>query len=178
MKKTALALAIAFFLFGCGSRLQPGSGNDSAAIQPKVPAPDFDLENVAGGKTKAAELKGKVSIIDFWATWCEPCLSEIPKFNKMTDEFQGKDVQVIGITVESPYKDIKPKVKETGMKYTVLVGNDTVVDGFGGLIGFPTTFIVTKDWKIYKKYMGALPDKDKRIKKDIEKLLASDVSAD
>jgi hypothetical protein len=57
------------------------------------------------------------------------------------------------------------------MKYTVLVGNDAVVDGFGGLVGFPTTFIVTKDWKIYKKYMGALPDKDVRIRKDIEKLL-------
>ena len=164
MKKTALAFAVVFALFGCTSR-QPAVSGGSAA-------PEFDLENVAGGKTKAAELKGKVSVIDFWATWCEPCISEIPKFNKMADEFQGKGVQIVGITVESPYKDIKPKVKETGMKYTVLVGNDAVVDGFGGLIGFPTTFLVTKDWKIYRKYLGALPDKDKRIKKDIEKLLA------
>ena len=172
MRKTALALAIGFALFGCTSR-QSGAG-DTAAVQPKGPAPDFDLENVAGGKTKAAEFKGKVSVIDFWATWCEPCISEIPKFNKMSDEFQGKDVQIVGITVESPHDDIKPKVKETGMKYTVLVGNDAVVDEFGGLIGFPTTFIVTKDWKIYKKYMGALPDKDARIKKDIAKLLAQE----
>ena len=176
MRKTALALAFAFALFGCTSR-QPGAG-DTAAVQPKGPAPEFDLENVAGGKTKASELKGKVSVIDFWATWCEPCISEIPKFNKMTEEFQGKDVQVVGITVESPHDDIRPKVKETGMKYTVLVGNDAVVDGFGGLIGFPTTFIVTKDWKIYKKYMGALPDKDARIKKDIEKLLAAEEPVD
>src|SRR6185295_5394169 len=168
MRKTALALTIAIALFGCTSR-QPGA-NDAAAVQPKGPAPDFDLENVAGGKTKAAELKGKVSVIDFWATWCEPCISEIPKFNKMADEYQGKDVQVIGIAVESPKGDIKPKVQETGMKYLALVGNDKVVDGFGGLIGFPTTFVVTKDWKIYKKYMGALTDKDARIKKDIEKL--------
>ena len=172
MWKTALALVIAISLFGCTSR--PGSSNDTAAVQPKGPAPDFDLENVAGGKIKSAALKGKVSVVDLWATWCEPCLSEIPKFNKMAEEFQGKDVQIIGITLESPYEKIKPTVKENNMKYTVLVGNDAVEDGFGGLLGFPTTFVVTKDWKIYKKYMGALPDKDKRIKKDIEKLLAAD----
>ena len=97
-------------------------------------------------------------------------------YNKMLDEFQGKNVQIMGITVESPYADIKPKVKELGMKYMVLVGNDSVEEGFGGMIGYPTTFIVTKDWKIYKKYMGALPDKDARIRKDIEKLLAEDAS--
>ena len=57
------------------------------------------------------------------------------------------------------------------MKYTVLVGNDQIVDGFGGVIGWPTTFVVTKDWKIYKKYVGALPDKDLRLKKDIATLL-------
>jgi cytochrome c biogenesis protein CcmG, thiol:disulfide interchange protein DsbE len=179
MKKTALTLAILLILAGCKSRPAANvSGGDTAAVQPKGPAPDFDLENVSGGKTKSADLKGKVSVIDFWATWCEPCISEIPKFNKMTDEYQGKDVQIIGITVESPHDDIKPKVKEVGMKYTVLVGNDKVTDGFGGLIGFPTTFVVTKDWKIYKKYMGALPDKDKRIRKDIEKLLATEASTD
>jgi len=178
MKKTALAFAIAFALFGCKSSLEQPDRRETAAVQPKGPAPDFDLENVAGGKTKAADLRGKVSIVDFWATWCEPCIAEIPKFNKMTQEYKGQDVQIVGITVESPHDDIKPKVKELGMNYTVLVGNDAVVDGFGGLIGFPTTYVVTKDWKIYKKYLGALPDKDARIKKDIAKLLAADNSLD
>jgi cytochrome c biogenesis protein CcmG, thiol:disulfide interchange protein DsbE len=177
MKQThfafAIAFAVVFALFGCSNTPQSG-GNNSAAVQPSGPAPDFDLENIAGGKLKSADLKGKVAVVDFWATWCEPCLSEIPKYNKMADEYKGKDVQIVGITVESPHEDIKPKVKETGMKYTVLVGNDAVVEGFGGIIGWPTTFVVTKDWKIYRKYMGALPDKEARIKKDIEKLLAAD----
>jgi len=175
MKKTAMALAIALALFGCTSR-QPNSASDKAAVKPKGPAPEFELENVAGGKLKALDLKGKVSVIDFWATWCEPCIAEIPKFNQLHDEYPN--VQVIGITVMSPHEDIKPKVKEVGMKYTVLVGNDDVADGFGGLIGFPTTFVVTKDWKIYKKYLGALPNKQDRIKKDIETLLAADEHAD
>src|SRR5438128_5464289 len=174
MKKTAMALAIALALFGCTSR-QPNSTSDKA-VKPKGPAPEFELENVAGGKLKAADLKGKVSIIDFWATWCEPCIAEIHKFNQLHEEYPN--VQVIGITVMSPHEDIKPKVAQTGMAYTVLVGNDDVADGFGGLIGFPTTFVVTKDWKIYKKYLGALPNKQDRIKKDIEALLAAEDHAD
>jgi thiol-disulfide isomerase/thioredoxin len=174
MKKTAIALAILLAFVGCTSR-QPERTSEKA-VQPKGPAPDFELENVAGGKTKAGDLKGKVSIIDFWATWCEPCIAEIPKFNQLHEQYPN--VQVIGITVMSPHDDIKPKVAETGMKYTVLVGNDDVADGFGGLIGFPTTFVVTKDWKIYKKYLGALPNKQERIKKDIETLLAAEEHAD
>ena len=58
------------------------------------------------------------------------------------------------------------------MKYPVLVGNVDVVAGFGGLVGFPTTFVVDKDWKIYSKYMGLLPDKHKRLRQDIDGLLA------
>jgi thiol-disulfide isomerase/thioredoxin len=173
--KTALVLTIAAVLFGCSSPSSVAVTDPNLKpVLMKGPAPEFELENIAGGKLKAADLKGKVSIIDFWATWCEPCWSEVPKYNKMLEEFSGKGVQIVGITVESPYKDIKPKAQELGIKYTVLVGNDNVQDGFGGMIGYPTTFIVTKDWKIYKKYMGALTDKDVRIRKDIEALLATE----
>lgn len=175
MKKIAFALVVALASFGCKAR-QPDRISEKAAAQPKGPAPEFELENIAGGKTKAADLRGKVSVIDFWATWCEPCIAEIPKFNQLQQQYPN--IQVIGITVMSPHESIKPKVDETGMKYTVLVGNDDVADGFGGLIGFPTTFVVTKEWKIYKKYLGALPNKQDRIKKDIETLLAAEDHAD
>jgi thiol-disulfide isomerase/thioredoxin len=170
MKKIAMALAIVLALVGCSR--QPGATAEKTAAKPKGPAPEFELENVAGGKLKAADLKGKVSVIDFWATWCEPCIAEIPRFNELHSQYPN--VQVVGITVMSPHEDIKPKVDELKMKYTVLVGNDDVSDGFGGLIGFPTTFVVTKDWQIYKKYLGALPNKQERIRKDIETLLAAE----
>lgn len=170
MRKTALALATALVLFGCTAGAPPPDPAPAA----RKGAPEFDLENIAGGSLKAADLKGKVSVIDFWATWCQPCIVEIPKFNQLHEAYQGKDVQVIAITIESDHDDIAPKVQETGMKYPVLVGNDDVIGGFGGIIGFPTTFVVTKDWKIYKKYMGALPDKQERLKKDIEKLLGEE----
>src|SRR5262249_38604972 len=121
-----VAIAIVMALLGCKSTRTSTSTESAGPVAVKGPAPDFDLENIAGGKTKSADFKGKVAVVDFWATWCEPCWSEIPKYNKLAEEFRGKDVQIVGITVASPYKDIKPKVAELGMKYTVLVGNDDV----------------------------------------------------
>lgn len=170
MKKPALALLLALALFGCNA---PAGTEipDAKGTLVKAPAPDFDLEDIAGGKLSAANLKGKVAIVDFWATWCEPCWSEVPKYNKLLADYQGKDVEIVGITVESPRKDIEPKAKELDIKYKVLVGNDKVQDDFGGMIGYPTTFVITKDWQIYKKYMGALPNKDAKLRMDIEKLL-------
>jgi thiol-disulfide isomerase/thioredoxin len=133
--------------------------------------PDFELENIAGGKTTAGDFKGKVVIVDMWATWCEPCLKEIPTFNKLRETYASCDVAVVGIAVESPYKDIGPTAREKGINYPVLVGNDEVVAAFGGLLGFPTTFVVNKDWKIDKGYMGLIANKQQVISRDIERLL-------
>ena len=134
--------------------------------------PQFDLANVAGGSIKDSDLKGKVTVIDFWATWCEPCQVEIPKYNELRQKYAGKDVEIVGVTIESgSLADIKPKVEEFQMAYPVVVGNDKVVEGFGGIIGYPTTFIVTKDGTIYKKILGSPPGKQEQMEKDIDALL-------
>lgn len=170
--KKALALLVVLALSGCGSN-PPGAPGAAGSLPQKSMAPDFDLEKVAGGTLKSSDLKGKVTVVDFWATWCEPCIAEIPNYNKLHDSYAGKGVEVLGITVESgPLKDIKPKVEDFQMKYPVVVGNDKVVEGFGGLIGFPTTFIVDKDWRVYKKYMGMTRNKRDMIEKDLQKLIA------
>jgi thiol-disulfide isomerase/thioredoxin len=140
-------------------------------VQTNGQAPAFELENIAGGTTRSADLKGKVSVVDIWATWCEPCITEIPKFNRLFEEYKDNGVRIVGITAVSAHDDIAPKAKEYGIKYTILVGDDSVVDGFGGVIGWPTTFVLTKDGTIYKKYVGALPNKEARIKNDIDTLL-------
>lgn len=163
-------LWIAAGLIGCS----PEPAKTTSPTAPaRTAAPEFALENIAGGTMKSADLKGHVSIVDIWATWCEPCITEIPKFNRLYDQYTDKDVRVVGITVLSPHDAIPSKAKELGMKYTVLVGNDEVVDGFGGVIGWPTTFVLTKNFQIYRKYVGALPDKEERIKKDIDALLTA-----
>ena len=170
--KKALIILIFVILAGCGSN-QPAGDSPAPVSQPKSMAPEFELARVDGGTLKSADLKGKVVIVDFWATWCEPCIAEIPNYNKIQETYFAKGVEVLGITVESgPLASIKPKVEGFQMKYPVVVGDEDVVAGFGGLIGFPTTFIVDKEGRVFKKYLGMTRNKKEMIEKDIEKLLA------
>jgi thiol-disulfide isomerase/thioredoxin len=174
MKKIALVLVVLLALVGCSN---PQGSTDSstagtAARDGRKPVPEFDLTNVAGGSLKKSDLKGKVTVIDFWATWCTPCLAEIPKYNELKEKYAGKDVEIVGVTLESgSLDDIRPKVEEFQMKYSVVVGDDKVAEGFGGLLGYPTTFLVSKDGTIFKRIIGSPPGKQEQMEKDIDTLL-------
>src|SRR5215813_1823338 len=134
----------------------------------------FKFENVAGGFMTSEDLKGKVAVVDLWATWCPPCAEEIPIYNRLYDAFRGQDVAIVGIAVDSPRRDIPSKVRQLGIKYPVLISNDAAGQAFGRIQGFPTTVVISKDGKIYKSYMGTVPHKEERIKQDIEHLLTED----
>ena len=177
MKKFALILAAAIALYGCNSQ-NPSSASaakdQSVSTEGKKPVPQFDLAKVSGGSLKAADLKGKVTVLDFWATWCESCIPEIPGYNAIQAKY-GDKIEMLGVTMDSgSADDIKAKAQEFKVNYPLLVGDDKVVEGFGGLIGYPTTFVISKDGNIYKKYLGAPPGKQERILKDIETLLAAE----
>jgi thiol-disulfide isomerase/thioredoxin len=136
------------------------------------PMPQFKLVKINGGDLKSEELKGKVLIVDFWASWCGPCKSEIPKFNKLAASLAGKDFAMIGYAVDSgDSEDVQKAAKELGIQYQVVMGTDEVTAAFGNYIGLPTTFIVGKDGKIYKKYEGAPAGVVDQIAKDVAELL-------
>jgi thiol-disulfide isomerase/thioredoxin len=167
--KTLLTAIALFIVIGCST--SGGGGNMTSAI-PMRSAPEFDLENVLGGRVKSADLKGKVVVVDFWATYCAPCKKEIPEYSALGDKLKGKGVEIIGITVESGNaKDIAKVLPDFGARYPMALGNDEVSMRFGGYIGLPTTFVVGKDWKIYKKYIGSSPGKIEKIEADIKQLL-------
>jgi peroxiredoxin len=142
----------------------------TSAQQPAA-LPDFSLPKLDGQTLRSDDLKDKIFVMDFWATWCENCVSEIPEFNKLEKEYSSRGVKVIGLAVQSGWaSDIQKFVKDYNMRYTVLVGNDDTVSDLG-VISFPNTYVIGPGWKLYKKYSGISETKAADIRQDIETLL-------
>ena len=136
------------------------------------PAAEFKLPDLDGGQISLADLKGSVVVLDFWATWCGPCLAELPTFNRLHAKYAGRGVKVIGIAVQSGWaEDIKPYRDKYKIAYPTLIGDDEVVEKYG-VIGFPTTYILDKDFKVHRKFTGELPE-SKELEREIESLLAA-----
>src|SRR5262245_45288491 len=172
MNRLVLALSFAALLTGCLSTDSGKTHTSSKELRAIGTAPEFDLQRIAGGNLRSADLKGKVVVVDFWASWCDPCKKEIPDYNKLADSMAGKDAAMIGIALDSgSFEKVKEAVGELGIQYPVGFGKEGIDEQFGGLRGYPTTFVVGKDWKIYKKYEGEYPNKQELLKKDIEALL-------
>jgi thiol-disulfide isomerase/thioredoxin len=177
MRKVALGLAVVFVLVGCGKPLTSTNAASSSADKPSASdsrkaMPEFVVAKLDGGSIKSSDLKGKVTLLDFWATWCDPCKEEIPDYNKLQEKYAGKDFQILGVTMESgSAAEIRQKAEELKIKYPISMGDDKIVDAFGGMLGFPTTFLITKDGKIQKKFIGQIPGKQQQLTQTIDKLL-------
>ena len=142
-----------------------------AAGQDPKPLADFSLPRLNGQTVSSQDLKNNIVVLDFWATWCAPCVSEIPAFNKLQAKYRSRGVKVIGLAVQSGWpSDVRKFIAGHRMRYTVLIGNDQTVADFEA-IGFPTTYLVAPGWKVYKKYTGPQENKIAEIERDIEALL-------
>jgi len=118
-------------------------------------APDFTLQDISGKEVSLSDFKGKVIILNFWATWCPPCRKEIPVFIELYKKYKDEGLVIIGISLDREgEKVLIPFVKKFGINYPVLIGTKKVVDAYGGIRGIPTTFIIDKKGKIRKKHIG------------------------
>ncbi len=151
----------------------PVSGSMASQSDKKLvqPAAEFKLPDLDGRQIDSTDLKGNVVVLDFWATWCGPCVVEMPTFNSLHGKYGRRGVKVIGIAVQSGWaQDIQPYRDRYKIAYPILVGDDEVVEKFG-VIGFPTTYILDKDLKVHRKFTGKLPGKEE-LEREIESLLA------
>jgi thiol-disulfide isomerase/thioredoxin len=143
------------------------------------PAPDVTFKDLDGKDLTVAQYKGKVVLVNFWATWCDPCRVEIPWLIEMQQKYGAKGFTVLGIAMdEDGRKVVAPFVEKERfdvngakeqMNYPIVIGSDAIADKFGGLLGYPTSVLIDRDGKVIKRVTGIISRDE--ISKTIESQL-------
>jgi peroxiredoxin len=138
----------------------PGAGAGAKCDPDAKPANlKFTLKDIDGGSVDLSSYKGKVILLDFWATWCGPCKIEIPGFVDLQNKYRDKGLIVIGVSVDDTIEQLRPFAAAYKMNYPVLLGSgrDDVLEAFGPIWGFPTTYLIGRDGRLCRKLLGLHP---------------------
>ncbi|MEO5719116.1 MAG: TlpA disulfide reductase family protein [Chthoniobacterales bacterium] len=146
-------LALGLLLGSCF--LAPASFSDETSSQPVANtganrvAPGWELKNLEGKPVKLSDFKGKVVVLNFWATWCPPCRREIPDLVALQKQYAGKGLVIVGVSLdEGGPATVTPFVKKMGINYPVVMGDQKTAAAYGGIEVVPTTFIIDKTGRI------------------------------
>jgi len=155
--------ASALLLSNCQQYSARVASTEPAVKEPKdrKHAPDFSLKDADGRTVKLSDYRGKVVLLDFWATWCGPCKIEIPWFIDLQRRNKDRGFEVLGVAMDDDgWESVKPFVSEHGVNYRIVLGNDQAVQNYGGVDALPTSFLIDRDGNIAAVHVGLAPKKD------------------
>jgi peroxiredoxin len=158
----ALIPVLAIAGAGCGGE----EGTESSAARSGEPtsadeggdaAPDFTLPSLDGRQVSLSSFRGKTVILDFWATWCPPCVFQVPELNRLFAAHRERgDVVVIGVSVDVDGAEVvEPWIQEHGVEYEIVLGSVELAERFGA-VGFPTLAVVTPDGRLDSLHVGLI----------------------
>jgi len=165
----AASAALAFLLASCSRPSSAPTGELKSEGQRK-PAPNFSLKDADGNAVNLAEYRGKVVLVNFWATWCGPCEAEIPWFIEFEKKYKDRGFAVLGVSMDDDgWKSVRPYVASHKINYRVVIGSEVVSQQFGEIDSLPTSFVLDRQGRIASNHVGLVDKVD--YQNEIVKLL-------
>ncbi len=182
MRKNQIALlAVAILVAVAGVYLlnrywvAPAAAKHEPSSASHPSAPDFTVIDFSGNQVNLSGLRGKVVLLDFWATWCGPCRMEIPSFVQFADRYRGQGLSALGIVTHDSPRNVPGFYRQFRMNYPVAMGNEQL-ESLYGVYGLPTTVLIGRDGRIYAKMVGAV--QPAYLEREIQKLLSQNAVAE
>jgi thiol-disulfide isomerase/thioredoxin len=161
MRRAPLAAALLFGVLAgplayAGVRAGAQAGVESKAQARLIgkAAPGFVREDLSGKKVSLSGYRGKVVLLNFWATWCAPCVIEIPAFARWQSRYGGQGLQVIGISMDDDAPPVRAMYRRLKVNYPVAMGDEKIGELYGGVLGLPVTYLIDREGRIVSRYQG------------------------
>ncbi len=148
-------------------------GASSSEHQSNSAIPSFQLRLLDGKLVRSSDLRGRVTVIDFWGTWCGPCLTEIPGYNEFYRQYRSRGVIFFAPALDSGTEDeVRVAIRKLGIEYPVAVPSMQELEALGDIQAVPTTWVINKRGEIEEEFLGTSPGKHERLRALVDRLLA------